>query len=51
MIEALDVRGVEVKVRHCDETLAVGRMAREALLSIMGASFEAIAVCGVSTRK
>jgi len=44
MIAALDVRGVEVKVRHCDETLFAGRRALETLLSMTGASFEAIAV-------
>lgn len=50
MIAALDVRGVEVKVRHCDEILFAGRRALEALLSMIGASFEAMAVCIRSTR-
>ena len=50
MIAALDVRGAEVKVRHCDEILFAGRRALEALFSMMGASFEAMAVCDSSTR-
>jgi len=49
MIAALVVRGVEVKVLHCDETLFAGRRALETLLSMTGASFEAIAVSTTST--